>query len=115
MGIATVSAYTATYLASQLVEENPLDWDSATAESAAFIMWFYAGFGLFWIHASYPNYILSDVDDDGYGEERVLAPLAMYDSDSSADGDPIWELADGFSENLPFFKFLNSDGSAKST
>jgi hypothetical protein len=110
--ISTVVAYTPTYLASQLVTENPV-FDSFSRQTFAFVMWFYAGFGLFWIHSTYPNYILGDANGvvTPYGESPVLEKLAAYDiaDAGTGDRDPVWELMDEIAGEMPWMKWLGSD------
>merc|ERR1711871_167724 len=99
---ATVTAYSLTYVASALVEENEAYTFGNIETDMTHIMFFYAFFGLFWIHSSYPNYILSDVPghtiaDNGYGPD-----LATYDSDvTPSNDDPLFAMADEVKNNLP--------------
>merc|ERR1719171_2750286 len=92
------------YFSSQLISSN--GWydinGGNTEENLGLIFWFYATFGLWWIHSSYPNYILSDEKPTGYGpDDKVYAPLEAYDSNSANNGDPMWELADEIVANTP--------------
>merc|ERR1712139_318512 len=55
--LATTEAYTATYLTSGLVTENP-HYTLSLDYSAPFLLIFYTYFGLLWIHSTCPYYDL---------------------------------------------------------
>jgi len=109
---ATVEAYSLTYLASALFEENPAYQFNNPESDIVSLFMFYAFFGIFWIHSSYPNYILTDVPGygNGYGPDGFAYDTPLYYTAGS--GDPVWEMADELEANLP--DLLNPDGSAKS-
>merc|ERR550514_1234331 len=80
----TLDAYTEVYKASFLSDggNNPVWTDSdKVMDDMLFTITFYAWFGLFWIHGSYPNYLMSDVSS-GYGPDDYdySTPIG-YDSD----------------------------------
>merc|ERR1712054_210250 len=88
---------------STLFEENPR-WALENIYDAIYVTTFYMYFGLQWIHNAYPNYIMADVDSDGYGSSRT------YNSalDISTSNDPLMGLADTISSHLP--ELVDSDG-----
>merc|ERR1719453_660341 len=89
---ATVEAYTLTYVASALFEQNPAyQFNNPEADLMSIVM-FYALFGIFWIHSSYPNYILSDVP--GYGNGYGPDGFAYDSAVSVTSGDPLFEMAE---------------------
>jgi len=112
--LATVEAYAMTYLSSQLFEENPVfDANADPENQALFFLMFYGAFGLFWIHGSYPNYILGDVNGDIATGGVYYSPALSYDSDTSGvSDDPLWEVADAIADNV--IDVHNSDGTVKS-
>merc|ERR1711988_1756180 len=96
--LATVEAYGMTYFSSQLFQENPIFEDV----DLFFFLMFYGVFGLFWIHSSYPNYILGDVAGNIATGGVYYSPGLTYDSDTSGQSDdPMWLVADALAENLP--------------
>merc|ERR1712072_725221 len=111
MGVATIEAYGATYLSSQLFEENPVyQSNNFGANELLFVVMFYGVFGLFWIHSSYPNYVLSDVD--GWTSDGDYSPGLTYDDTPSDDPDPFWAIADAIVGNVVDVE--NADGTTKS-
>merc|ERR1712146_860421 len=114
--MATLSAYSMTYFSSQLFAENPVydsdffeTFDSDSVSHLATTALFYAWFRLFWIHGSYPNYVLADVVTPSLGYQNDLA----FDSDTADGTDPVWEMAEALAKNAAP-DMLNSDGSLKS-
>jgi hypothetical protein len=108
---ATMDAYTATYFASFMDDggNNPIWTDSDKAlDDVIVLVSFYAWFGLFWIHGSYPNYKMADVEA-GYTQDNYdySTPIG-YDSDTGRAEDPMFELINNLQTNLP--QLLDSDG-----
>merc|ERR1712139_191075 len=107
------------YFSSQLFKENPVydsdffaNFDPAVSgPQIATMALFYSWFGLFWIHASYPNYLLADLWEDSDSTVPVGYQAGLtYDSGTSDGTDPVWEMADALAANAAP-DMLNSDGS----
>jgi hypothetical protein len=104
--VATVAAYSETYFTSYLHEENPAWTDSDNwLGDMMYTVSFYAWFGIFWIHSTYPNYMM----DGAYGSDDYdySTPLG-YDSDTGRSADPLFELTNALATNLP--QLVDSDG-----
>merc|ERR1719473_278882 len=96
---STIDAYFMTYLASQLFEESPAYDSNFVPGDLMMIFSYYAFYGLFWVHSTYPNYVLGD--DQGTPEEYGPCDKKPCDAplgDGNAGliygqgGDPLWEV-----------------------
>merc|ERR1719375_306640 len=74
--VATVEAYFLTYLASDIESvRNPLG-NINSGEDALMLLGFYAAWGVFYVHQTYPNYAMCVSSGSGYGDyEHMSGPV----------------------------------------
>jgi hypothetical protein len=96
--IASLSAYFAIYLASQLADTyHPALYDSdITAADIQFHLMFYGMWGLWWIHSAYPNYDL----ETEYGTQTFAMVTSEEDDYVISSFETLEDLA---KNNLPDF------------
>merc|ERR1712167_280559 len=69
---ATVEAYFFTYLASDIESVRQPLQNINTGEDALMVLGFYAAWGLFYVHQTYPNYAMCVSHGTGYGMYKYM-------------------------------------------
>jgi hypothetical protein len=111
---ATMSAYTMTFVSAALFSENVLyDSDTTLSEMQTLeLVLYWAMWGLFWVHSTYPNYILAGDPKINMGSQTYDGYMTGdYDTPLTADDldDPVFELAEKIKSNGIFHTFSVGD------
>merc|ERR1719502_2416088 len=94
---ATVEAYFFTYLASDVESIRDPVGNIQSVEDALMVMAFYAAWGVFYVHQTYPNYAMCVSSGSGYGD------YAYMDKPVTPSENGVKDVLSAVSGNIPGF------------